>query len=59
VIRRRLALQLVGLVATSGIAVLPAAHATESTPATRVTVPARTWGCAWLDVVHVAYCIGR
>lgn len=58
-IRRRLAVVLVGLIATSGVAALPAARAAEPAPATRVTVPARTWGCAWLDVLQVAYCIGR
>jgi len=57
VIRRRIAVVLVGIAATTSVAFLPAAHATGPSTVPTVVVPARTWGCAWVDVLHVAYCL--
>jgi hypothetical protein len=58
VIRRRLAVVLVGLVAAGGVASLPAAHAAE-TPVAATAVEATPPLCVWLDVVNLAYCVRR
>ena len=51
---RRLAVLLAGIVAATGIAVLPAADAAEPT----VDVPARNnIGCIWVDALHWSLCL--
>lgn len=51
--RRRLAVLVAGLIAASGVVALPLAEATEPS----VKVPARQWGCVWVDLVGTAVCV--
>lgn len=58
-IRRRLAVVLVGLVAAGGVASLPAAHAAETPVAATAVEATPPPLCVWLDVVNLAYCVRR
>jgi hypothetical protein len=53
--RRRLAVLLSGLVAATTMTALPVAQA--SSPS--VQVPARQWGCVWVDLVDKAVCLSN